>query len=197
VGEGECHRQIAGQALFAKVRVRLEPTDAASSPVAVTRRPEIELPAGFIAAAMEVLSELSRGGGTLGFPLTKLRITLVDGEARDGESNEIAFRIAAADAFHKALGEAGVVLLEPIMRLEINTPDAYVGDFVSDLQQRRAVIHRTQARGARTLIEAEAPLGNLFGYSSVLRSLSQGRATSTMEPSSYGPAPPEILKNFT
>ena len=112
------------------------------------------------------------------------------------ESNEIAFRIAAADAFSKVLQEAGIVILEPIMKLEITVPEENLGDFIGDLQQRRAVITQTQARGRHTPIEADAPLAKLFGYSSAMRSLSQGRATCTMEPLAYGPAPPEVLESF-
>jgi elongation factor G len=108
----------------------------------------------------------------------------------------MAFRMAAADAFRKALAEAGTVLLEPIMRLEVTTPEEHLGDFVSDLQQRRAVITRTQTRGRNTVIDAEAPLARLFGFANAMRSLSQGRATCSMEPFTYGPAPPEILQSF-
>jgi elongation factor G len=126
----------------------------------------------------------------------KTKITVLGGEYREGESNEIAFRRAAADAFHKALHDAGIVLLEPIMKLEIITPEEHMGDFVSDLQQRRATITHTQPRGRNTLIEAEAPLANLFGYSGAMRGLSQGRASCSMTPSHYGPAPAEVLENF-
>ena len=82
------------------------------------------------------------------------------------------------------------------MRLEINTPDDHVGDLVSDLQQRRAIIHSTESRGMNTVLHAEAPLANLFGYSSAMRSLSQGRASCSMEPSEYAPASPEVLQRF-
>jgi elongation factor G len=82
------------------------------------------------------------------------------------------------------------------MRLEINTPADHVGDLVGDLQQRRAIIHRTESRGMNTVLHAEAPLANLFGYSSAMRSLSQGRASCSMEPSNYAPAPQEVLQKF-
>jgi elongation factor G len=88
------------------------------------------------------------------------------------------------------------VLLEPIMRLEISTPDEHVGDLVSDLQQRRAIINQTQSRGHLTVLHAEAPLAELFGYSSAMRSLSQGRASCSMEPSTYAAAPDDVLKRF-
>ena len=88
------------------------------------------------------------------------------------------------------------MLLEPIMRLSITTPEEYLGDFVGDLQQRRALIQRTENRGKLVWIEAHAPLAELFGYSSAMRSLSQGRASCSMEPLAYAPAPPEIAKSF-
>jgi len=78
----------------------------------------------------------------------------------------------------------------------VTTPEEYLGDFVADLQQRRGIITRTHNRARSTVIEAEAPLANLFGYSNAMRGLSQGRATCTMEPASFGPAPPEVLQNF-
>ena len=82
------------------------------------------------------------------------------------------------------------------MRLEVTTPEEHLGDIVSDLQQRRAIITRTHSRGRNTVIEAQAPLAKLFGYSSAMRGLSQGRATCTMEPAEYGPAPEEVLDGF-
>ena len=88
------------------------------------------------------------------------------------------------------------MLLEPIMKLEISTPDEHVGDLVSDLQQRRAIIQSTESRGTATVLHAEAPLANLFGYSSAMRSLSQGRASCSMEPSTYAPAPDDVLQKF-
>ena len=96
-------------------------------------------------------------------------------------------KIAAADAFEKGLEQGGKVLLEPIMKLDIVTPDDYLGDFVGDLQQRRAIIAKTDHRGKMTAIEAHAPLKELFGYSSAMRSLSQGRAGARWSRSSTSP----------
>jgi len=192
---GECHRQLAGQSLFAKVRLKLEPVEEGETAGAAGSAYD-ELPEHFVDVAVETLNEQLHGGGSLGYPLMNVRATVVGGEANETESNDVAFRIAAADAFSKALREAGVVLLEPIMKLEINTPDEFLGDFVADLQQRRAQITKTETRGDRTIITAEAPLENLFGYSNAMRSLSQGRATSTMAPLKYGPAPQEVLEKF-
>ena len=195
---GGCHRQQAGALLEAQVRIQLEPFDTGERPVLVTCRPEAaeQLPEPLLTAALETLREQAAGGGLLGHPLMKARITVLGGDDFDGRSTEVAVRIAAADAFEKGLQAAGVVLLEPIMRLQIITPEDYVGEFVSDLQQRRAIITRTSVRGKNTVIEAEAPLANLFGYSGAMRGMSQGRATCTMEPAAYRAAPADVLETF-
>jgi elongation factor G len=125
----------------------------------------------------------------------KLKVTVLNGEWNE-QSDVRAMKIAAADAFNQGLEQGGKVLLEPIMKLDIVTPQDYLGDFVGDLQQRRATIARTDQRGAMTTIEAHAPLKELFGYSSAMRSLSQGRAGASIEPLRYDPAPPEVLKAF-
>ena len=193
---GECHRNVGGQMLSAKVRIRMEPFNKGTKPVTVLVAPGGILPEEFLTPAVEVLSERGEGGGTLGFPLMQVKITVLGGEVHETGSNELAFRYAAGDAFEKALREAGIVLLEPIMRLEVTVPAEHLGDIVGDLQQRRAIITRTHTRGRNTVIEAHAPLANLFGYSSAMRGLSQGRATCTMEPHSYGPAPADVLETF-
>jgi elongation factor G len=194
---GECHRTMSGAMHFARLTIRMEPNPAVAAPIAVPS-PEVaaQLPPEFLTAAMEVLSELGAGGGMLGFPLLHVKTTVLSGQTHETESNELAFRLAAADAFNKGLRESGIVLLEPIMKIEVTVPDENLGDIVSDLQQRRAMITRTQSRGQQTVIDAEAPLANLFGYSNAMRGLSQGRATCTMEPAAYGPAPPEVLESF-
>ncbi|HWB00379.1 MAG TPA: elongation factor G [Pirellulales bacterium] len=193
---GECRQQVAGQALFARVKIKIEPMRPNDRLPAVLDQSGGQLPETFLLPVMEVLSEQVQGSGSLGFPLMRARITLLGGEVHETESNELAFRRAAADAFQKALTAAGIVLLEPIMKLEIITPEEHLGDIVSDLQQRRATITNTVPRGRNTTIAAEAPLANLFGYSSAIRSLSQGRASCSMEPAAYGPAPKEVLDSF-
>ena len=195
---GLCQRQQAGQALFAEVAVRLEPHVSDDRPVTVEHSPQAakQIPQEFLSAVLEVLREQAEGGGSLGFPLINVRFNVLAGKAHETESNEVAFRLAAADAFRKALSGARIVLLEPIMRLEVSLPEEHLGEFVADLQQRRGVISRTHTRVGDAVIEAEAPLANLFGYADAMRSMSQGRATCSMEPSVYGPAPPEVLKKF-
>jgi len=193
---GHCHRTVAGQSLWAELAIRMEPFPKSPKPVVVTVECGDALPPPFLKAALEVLEQQGEGGGLFGFPLMQVRVAIVGGQVHETESNELAFRVAAADAFDKALREAGIVLLEPIMRLEVTVPEEYVGDVLSDLQQRRAEIVRTTVRGKNTVIEAHAPLANLFGYSNAMRSLSQGRASCSIEPFSYGPAPAEVLESL-
>ncbi len=195
---GECNRMIAGQQLFAKVKLRMEPFEKGQLPVTVlTQLPPGKIPDEFYPVIMEELKAAGEGGGRIaGYPLMKLKVTVIDAEASLENSDERAFRIAASDAFEQGLNAGGKVLLEPIMKLDIVTPDEYLGDFVGDLQQRRAIIVKTDNRGRMTTIEANAPLRELFGYSSAMRSLSQGRAGCSMEPLQYSPAPPEIVKEY-
>lgn len=200
--EGECHRLMGGVQHTAKVRLRVEPYTpsgllaAAARPVVVSVAPDHQLPDAYLNVVIEELETASGGGGTLGFPLMRVKATVLGGEVHETESSEIAFRTATSLAFDAGLRQAGPVLLEPIMKLEISTPSEHVGDLVGDLQQRRAIIHQQETRGTATVLHAEAPLAELFGYSSAMRSLSQGRASCSMEPSAYGAAPDELLKKF-
>ncbi len=195
--QGECHRQIGGQTLFAEIKLRMEPVSGGTSPVTVSSRcPAEQLPGDFLSIVLEELRARGQGGGALGgFPLTNLRV-IVTGAACNEQTNDVAVRIATAAAFEEALHKGVPVLLEPIMKLDITTPEDHLGDFVGDLQQRRAIIHKTENRGKLVAIEAHAPLAELFGYSSAMRSLSQGRAGCSMQPLEYSPAPPEVAKAF-
>jgi elongation factor G len=193
---GESSRMIQGTLHAAKVRIRVEPFEKGIGPVTVTNSLDHGLPSDMLNVVLEELESAGQGGGLLGFPLMRLKATVLGGEVAETGLSEIAFRTATNQAFDQALRTAGPVLLEPIMKLEISTPDDHVGDLVSDLQQRRAIIHSTESRGTATVLHAEAPLANLFGYSSAMRSLSQGRASCSMEPSTYAPAPDDVLQKF-
>ena len=194
--DGECHRLINGVQHTAKVRLSVEPFDTRGGGVMVGNSLDHGLPPEMLAVVLEELETAGQGGGVLGFPLMRIKVRLLSGEMHETDSTEIAFRTAASLALDKGLREAGTILLEPIMQLEISTPDEHVGDLVGDLQQRRAIIHQTQNRGNLTVLHAEAPLAELFGYSSAMRSLSQGRASCSMTPSTYSAAPDEVLKKF-
>jgi elongation factor G len=196
---GECHRMIGGQQLFARLTIRLEPYGEGAAPVVVLNKLPFEaLPENLRTVAVEAMNDASQGGGEIyGFPLMKLRVALLNAEQQEGATDEQAIRIAAADAFRKGLQEGGPVLLEPIMKVDLTAPEEYLGDLVNDLQQRRAIIARTETTHGEAHIEAHAPLEKLFGYSGDMRSLSQGRAGCSMEPLDYAPAPPEVVKRYT
>ena len=150
----------------------------------------------FVPVIESALYDEAHSGGTLGYPLIDVKITVLDGVTHDTDSNEPAFRAAATDALRKAIHEAGMVLLEPIMRLEVVVPDDYFGDVIADLNARRAEIAATHSRGKLRVIEARVPLERMFGYASSVRSLSQGRASYTLEPFAYAPAPEERVREL-
>lgn len=195
---GKCNRQIAGQQHYARLNVLMEPEEKVGDVQVINRCPQETIPQPLLSAALEELEARGHSGGLIGgFPLTKLRVTVLGGEVQIPGSTEVAFRIAAGDAFESGLRKAGSVLLEPIMRLDITTPQEYLGDFVSDLQQRRSTIARTDNRNNLAVIEAHAPLAELVGYSSAMRSLSQGRAVHSMEPLRFAPAPADTSAEFS
>ncbi len=196
---GQCNRQIGATQMFARLSVKVSPLEDSSAPVQVFDRlpPDTLLSGELRAAATDELRERAAGGGLLaGFPLSGLRIEVYDAETAEEGSDEVAFRIAAGDAFDKGLQAAGLVLLEPVMKVEVTTPEDYMGELVGDLQQRRALIAGTETRGAMTIITAHAPLKAMFGYAGAVRSLSQGRAAGSMEPLNYQPAPKEDADAF-
>jgi len=197
--QGQCNRMVGASQMFARLDVRFEPLEDPSAEAIVLDRspPDKILPENLRQAALEELRNRAAGGGVIGsFPLTGLKISLLSSELAEIGSDEVAFRIAANDAFDQGLHAGTPTLLEPIMKMEITTPDDYMGEIVGDLQQRRAIIERTENRGAGTLIIALAPLKELFGYSSAIRSLSQGRASCSMEPSGYQAAPAQDVDAF-
>ncbi len=198
--EGTCIRQTGGAGLYAKVTIDLQPeTQPKGAPVLhfVNKLKGGVIPHEFIPAIEAGLREEAKSGGRTGYPLVDLKVTLVDGAYHDVDSSDLAYRFAASDALRKAAEEAGPVLLEPIMRLEIVTPEDYLGNITADLSSRRALIDRTSTRGKLMVIDARAPLEKMFGYSTAVRSLSQGRASYTMEPLEYAPAPESMLQALT
>ena len=194
---GESNRQVAGQTLVATVAVWGEPTDE-QSPVSVEQGwfPESESLAALAATMTEAVRESAERGGLKGCPLWGVRIVVLESPIPDPPPGDVAIRIAAADAIERLLQEAGTVLLEPVMRVEVTVPEEHLGDVINDLQQRRAIITATEIRGGATVLTAEAALASMFGYSAAVRSVSQGRASFTMAPLKYGPAPAETADAF-
>ena len=193
---GEFHRASQGETRFAGVRVRLEPFDG-DGPVAVasTLKPG-DLPAGIEQIVREAVNESAQSGGQTGFPLMHVKFTIRGVEYRESESDEEALRAAAAHAVQNALSSAEIALLEPVMKLEVVTPSEFLGNIQSDLNTRQARIVGSEHRGDLAVLSAEVPLARMFGYSTQLRSLSQGRASYSMEPLKYDVAPPSVLEEM-
>ncbi len=194
---GESNRQVAGQALVATVCVEAEPTDEQAS-VRVVQGwfPEAEAEAEIAATMVQALSESVERGGLKGCPLWGVTLTLRESPLPDPLPSDVAIRIAAADAVDVMLESAGSVLLEPLMKVEVSVPEEHLGDVINDLQQRRAIITNTEIRAGVNVLTAEAPLASMFGYSAAVRSVSQGRASFTMAPLKYGPAPAETAEAY-
>ncbi len=194
---GQCNRLIDGQQIFGKLTIKMEHDATVESGVKVLNRLPVDaVDPEFVQTIKDEIKARGESGGPIGsFPLTRIRVTLTGAESNE-DSSPMAFAIAAGEAFEAALQEAGPTLLEPIMKLTINTPEEYYGDFVSDLAQRRAQIVESDTNLEITTIVAEAPLAELVGYSSAMRSLSQGRAGTSMEPLKYAPAPADVAQSF-
>ena len=191
---GECVKQAGTAGLFGKVTVEFEPYKG-DGPISVVNKlkPETLTPLYVAAAEQGIRGALQ--SGELGYPVMNVRATIIDGEMDLQFSNETAFQAAGADAVHKALRD-NMVLLEPVMHLEVTVPEEHLGPITADLNSRRAEIKQLLMRGKLRVIEALVPLRLMFDYADKARSLSQGRASYTMEPCSYAPAPDEVLRRL-
>ena len=190
-------RQVGGQNLQATVTLRAEPV-AEQGGVTVEQGwfPESESLAELAATMTQSVRESAERGGLKGCPLWAVRIVVSESPIPDPPPSDVAIRMAAAEAVDRMLAEAGSVLLEPLMKVEVTVPEEHLGDVINDLQQRRAIITATEIRGGVNVLTAEAPLASMFGYSAAVRSVSQGRASFTMAPLKYGPAPAETADAF-
>jgi elongation factor G len=149
------------------------------------------LPAPLLQVLLEALDGEANGGGKFGYPLMDMRMTVTKVDYREGETTDVAVRSAVAQAFNQVIQDGRIVTMEPIMALEVVTPEEFLGNIQSDLNARRALIVDSDRRGDLCLLKAEVPLIEMFGYSSQVRSLSQGRASYSMEPCRYSEAPPD------
>ncbi len=196
-GEGRFIRQIGNRNHFAVVRVQVEPHEpqpGQPSVVIVNELPEGTVRPEFVAAIEQGARDATLSGPLGSYPLINVRIRIVSAEEHPDDSTELAFETAAMIAVQRAIEAAEPVLLEPVMKVEVVTPEAYFGAINGDLIARRAVITETFIRGGDRVIECEVPLSEMFGYATQLRSLSQGRATYSMEPLRYEPMPRQLAE---
>jgi elongation factor G len=192
-GEGKFVRQIpGGKGQFGHVVVKLAPRGRGEGFLFKNEIAAGKIPKEFYPAIEQSLKESALGGILVGYPAVDIQATLVDGSYNEMESTEMAYKIASAMAYREAAKSAGPVILEPVMSCEILCPEAYMGGVIGDLSSRRGKILNMSARHDLQAIRAEVPLGTMFGYSTALRSSSQGRATFSMEFSHYEPVPAQM-----
>jgi elongation factor G len=192
--DGICDRQFGTTSLFAKVTVEFT-NKKSDQPVTVTSRLAAAAVNPLFVAAAERGLKSALQSGELGFPVLHVQATLTDAAFDPERSNEVAFEAAANDAVQKAL-KNNIVLLEPIMKLDVVVPDEFLGNVISDLSARRASIESTESNGRYSEVEAHVPLAKMFDYADKLASMTQGRASSSLEPQAYAPAPEEVLRSI-
>ncbi|MDR7473378.1 MAG: elongation factor G [Armatimonadota bacterium] len=192
--EGRYIRQTGGRGQYGHVVIILEPLPRGSGIEFVDEITGGVIPREFIPAVEAGVREAAETGVLAGYPVVDVRVRLVDGSYHEVDSSELAFKIAGSLAFKEAMARARPVLLEPVMKVEVLTPEAYMGDVIGDLNARRGRIEGIEQQGSLRVVRALVPLAEMFGYATALRSVSQGRATYTMEPSHYEEVPPSIAE---
>ncbi len=193
--EGKFIRQSGGRGQYGHVWLTVEPQEMNKGFEFVDAIKQGRIPKEFIPAVEKGCREALDSGVLAGFPVVDVKVTLFDGSFHDVDSSEIAFKIAGAMAFKDACRKGGAYLMEPIMKVEVITPEANMGDVIGDLSSRRAKISEMGSRGNARTVRGTVPLSEMFGYATVVRSISQGRASFTMEPSHYEEVPPNISKS--
>jgi len=197
--EEEFNRQIGGRTHYARVKLRVEPfkpAEGQESVLFVNEVPEEVLPRVLAEAVEQGVRETAATGVLAGNPMMNVKVTLVEVGVHELDSSEIAFDAAARRAFDKAAEAAQPALMEPIMKVQVVTPEAYFGAIGSDLSRRRGVVTDSRLRGDRRVIDALVPLREMFGYATELRSMTQGRGSWSMEPSHYAIVPSDIAASI-
>jgi elongation factor G len=196
--EGKFVKQSGGRGQYGHVWIRFEPAEDANAEGLefVNEIVGGAVPREYVPAVQKGIQEQMQNGVLAGYPLLGLKATLYEGSYHDVDSNEMAFKVAASMATKKLSQEGGAVLLEPVMAVEVVTPELNMGDVVGDLNRRRGLILGMDENSAGKVITAEVPLAEMFGYATDLRSATQGRATYTMEFDKYVEAPNNIAQDI-
>ena len=192
--EGKFIRQSGGKGQYGHVWLRLEPLPRGEGYKFENAIIGGVIPKEFIPAIDKGVQEQMGNGVLVGFPLVDIKVTLFDGSYHDVDSSELAFKIAGSMALRKGVLEAEPALLEPIMKVEVSTPEDYMGDVIGDLNRRRGLVHGMDEENGSMVVHAEVPIGEMFGYATDLRSATQGRASYSMEFARYTEAPANITQ---
>jgi elongation factor G len=189
-------KQSGGSGQFAKIKFNLIPGEPGTGFVFESKIVGGAVPKEYIPGVEKGLNSVIGSGILAGFPVVDIRVELTDGGYHEVDSSALAFEIASRAGLREALQKAGCVLLEPVMKVEVVTPEDYLGDVIGDLNSRRGQIQGTDTRGNAQVIDAMVPLANMFGYVNNLRSMSQGRAQYSMQFSHYDEVPSNVAEEI-
>ena len=192
-GEGKFIRQSGGRGQYGHACVKVEPNESGKGVEVLDEIVGGAIPREYIPAVEDGIREAIKSGVYAGYQVIDIKVSIVDGSFHEVDSNELAFKMAGIFALKDAFPKAGPKLLEPIMKVEVATPDEYQGDILGDINRRRGVIQGVDAKAGQTIVTANVPLKEMFGYATAIRSLSKGRASYSMEPSAFQEVPSSVL----
>ncbi|MCU0770770.1 MAG: elongation factor G [Verrucomicrobia bacterium] len=195
-GEGKFIRQSGGRGQYGHAVIKVAPNERGKGVEIENKIVGGAIPKEYIPAVIHGLNEAVRGGVMAGYPVVDIKVEIVDGTFHEVDSNELAFKMAGIFALKEAAKKAGPILLEPVMKVEVTTPDEYQGDLLGDLNRRRGKIQNIEVKDSATILRAEVPLSEMFGYATAIRSLSKGRAAYSMEPHSFEQVPHSIMETI-
>jgi elongation factor G len=193
MGEGKLIKQSGGRGQYGHVVVNVRPGERGKGLILENKVVGGTIPKEYIPACKKGVEEAVLNGVVGGYPVIDVEVDIIDGSYHDVDSNELAFKMAAIFAVKDGFKKAGAILLEPIMKVENSTPEEYQGDIMGDLSRRRAAIKGIEAKNNLSIINADVPLAEMFGYSTAIRSLSKGRSSYSMEPSHFEQVPAQVL----
>ena len=192
-GEGKFIRQSGGRGQYGHACIKVMPNEKGKGVEVTNEIVGGTSPKEYIPAVINGIEEAIKGGVYCGYQVIDIKVEVVDGSFHEVDSNELAFKMAGIFALKDAFKKAGPILLEPIMKVECTTPDEYQGDLLGDINRRRGVINGIEAKHGQTILNAQVPLAEMFGYSTAIRSLSKGRASYSMEPLNFEQVPNSVL----
>jgi len=194
--EGKHIKQSGGRGQYGHVFLRISPLEMGKGYEFVDKVVGGSIPREYIAPVNKGIQEAMLHGVFAGYPVTDVKVELYDGSYHDVDSSEIAFKIAGSEAFKEGCRRAKPVVLEPIMKISITTPDEFLGDVIGDLSSKRGRIEGTETRGNTKIINGFVPLGEMFGYATTIRSATQGRASFSMEIAHYAEVPANVAEKI-
>ncbi len=192
-GEGKFIRQSGGRGQYGHACIKVYPNEKGKGVEVVDEIVGGAIPKEFIPKVIDGIEEAIKSGVYAGYQVIDIKVEVVDGSFHEVDSNELAFKMAGIFALKDAFKKAGPILLEPIMKVECTTPDEYQGDLLGDINRRRGIINGIDAKNGQTILNAQVPLAEMFGYATAIRSLSKGRASYSMEPLNFEQVPNSVL----